>query len=70
MKMWIQYLAGVLHHSYSGGVKSNVEGVEDVDHKLSHGLKLMWPHAARAVDEEDQIHWTRLTLLLRTFETT
>lgn len=66
----MQYLAGVLDHSYSGGVESNIEGVQNVDHELSHGLKLMWPDAAGAVDEEDQIHRTRLTLLLRTLETT
>lgn len=30
----------------------------------------MWPNAAGAVDEEDQIHWARLTLLLWTLETT
>lgn len=62
----LQYLAGVLNHSHSGGIESDVQGVKDVDHELPHGLKLVWPDTARAVDEEDQIHWTRLTFLLRT----
>lgn len=61
-----QYLAGVLNHSHPGGVESNVQGAEDVDHELPHGLELMWPDASGAVDEEDQIHRTGLTLLLRT----
>lgn len=65
----LQYLTGVLNHSDSGGVGSNIQSVKDVDHKLPHGLKLVWPDAAGAVDEEDQIHRTRLTLLLRTWET-
>ena len=67
--MRMQYLAGVLNHSDSGVVESNIQSVKDVNHKLPHGLKLMWPNAAGAVDEEDQIHWTRLTFLLRTWET-
>lgn len=64
----LHYLAGVLNHSHSGGVGSNIQGVEDVNHELPHGLKLMWPNAAGAVDEEDQVHGTRLTFLLRTWE--
>ncbi len=64
----LQYLAGVLNHSHSGGVESDVQGVKNVDHELPHGLKLMWPNAAGAVDEEDQIHRSRLTFLVRTWE--
>lgn len=63
-----QYLAGVLNHSHSGGVESDVQSVQDVNHELPHGLKLMWPDAAGAVDEEDQIHRTGLTFLLRTWK--
>lgn len=66
----LSYLAGVLDHSDSGGVESNIQSVKDVDHKLPHGFKLMWPNAAGAVNEEDQIHWTGLTLLLRSWEIT
>lgn len=63
----LRYLAGVLNHSHSGGVESDVQSVKDVNHELPHGLKLMRPNAAGAVDEEDQIHRTRLTFLLRTW---
>lgn len=62
------YLAGVLNHAHSGGVEADVQSVEDVDHELPHGLKLVWPHAAGAVDEEDQIHRTGLAFLLRNWE--
>lgn len=65
--MFLQYLAGVLNHSHSGGVQSDVQSGQDVDHELPHGLKLMWPDAAGAVDEEDQIHRAGLTFLLRTW---
>lgn len=68
VRMLLLYLAGVLNHSHSGGVESNVQGVKDVDHELPHGLKLVWPDAARAVDEEDQIHRARLTFLVGTWE--
>lgn len=64
-----QYLTGVLNHPHSGGVGSDVQRVEDVDHELPHGLKLVWPDAARAVNQENQIHRARLTLLVATLET-
>lgn len=53
-----QYLAGVLNNPHSGGVQSDIQRVQDVNHELPHGLKLVWPHATGAVDEEDQIHRT------------
>lgn len=62
------YLAGVLNHSHSGGVEADVQSVEDVDHELPHGLELVRPNAAGAVDEEDQVHRTRLTLLVWTWK--
>jgi len=65
-EVWMQHLAGVLNNSHSGGVESNVQRVKDVNHELPHGLKLMWSDTAGAVNKEDQIHWTRLTLLFRT----
>lgn len=64
----LHYLAGVLNHSHSGGVRSNIQSVQNVDHELPHGLKLVWPDASGAVDKEDQIHWTGLTFLLRAWE--
>lgn len=69
-KQWglVGYLAGVLDHAHSGGVQSNVQSVQDVDHKLPHGLKLVRPNTARAVDKEDQVHRTRLTLVVGTWK--
>lgn len=66
--MFPQYLAGVLNYSHSGGIEPNVQSVEDIDHELPHGLKLMWPNAAGAVDKEDQIHRSRLTFLVMTWK--
>lgn len=51
--VWLLYLTGILNNSHSGGIQSNIQGVNDVNHKLPHGLKLMWSNAAGAVDEED-----------------
>jgi len=67
MKTWSQYLAGVLDHAHPGGVEADVQRAEDVDHELPHGLELVRPDAARAVDEEDQVHRAGLALLLRTW---
>lgn len=61
------YLAGVLDHTHSGGVQPDVQRAEDVDHELPHGLELVRPDAAGAVDEEDQVHRARRALLLRTW---
>lgn len=66
--MLIRYLAGVLDNSHSGGVRPDIQRVQDVNHELPHGLELVRPHAAGAVDQEDQIHRTRLTFLLWTWK--
>lgn len=62
------YLTGVLDHANSGGIQTDVKSVQDVDHKLPHGLKLMRPNTARAVNKEDQVHWTGLTLVFGTWK--
>lgn len=67
MLLQCTHLAGVLNHSHPGGVGPDVQCVEDVNHELPHGLKLMRPNTARAVDDEDQIHWTRLAFLFATW---
>lgn len=64
----VGHLAGVLDHAHSGGVQSDVQSVQDVDHELPHGLKLMRPNTAGAVNQEDQVHRTGLTLLVGTWK--
>lgn len=64
------YLAGVLDHAHSGRVQSDVQSVQDVNHELPHGLKLVRPDAAGAVDEEDQVHRTGLALVVGTWKDT
>ena len=58
------HLAGVLDDPDPSGVGPDVQRVQDVDHELPHGLKLVRTNAARAVDDEDQVHRAGLTLLL------
>lgn len=50
--------AGVVDHSHSGGVGAHVEGVDHVGQEYFDLLKLSRTHAARAVDDEDQIQGT------------
>lgn len=60
-------LAGVLYQAHPGSIRSHVQCVDDVDHEFAHGLKLVGSHTARAVNNEHQVHWARLALLLRSW---
>lgn len=50
--------AGVVDHSHSGGVGAHVEGVDHVCQEYFDLLELRGAHAARAVDDEDQVQRT------------
>lgn len=50
--------AGVVDHSHSGGIGAHVEGVNHVGQEHFDLLELGGTHAARAVDDEDQVQGT------------
>lgn len=50
--------AGVVDHSHSGGVRAHVQCVDHVSQEYFHLLKLTGTHAARAVNDEDEVERT------------